>query len=412
MNDVYSAKITRCSCNIGTMCTQYGGTTEVAIFHTITICPISNSSSIHRRAVHGEVLCNSKSNIRILRTSWCSTTLKFESGTQDLSMEFGCSIVIYPISLRMRSALSSPAIRFPSPNCSRLASIRRRLQPLPPPRLPHLFLRRDSTAGTPSLCFPPLRRSSTAGAPIAAPSSSSPHLPPLRRAAGAPIAVPSSSSARLPPLHRASTTGNPIATPPLCVSRDPADWKPPVRISSCFQSMSSKWIILLGAPHHHVQNQIRDQPIRQKLADKLVPPGTSEWCNRTIHHLRELRWASTSVAASSTPVTTFARPRAPPPPPRPRAPPRLHGRHRRSSASTTSASTAVPSTQIRPPPHLRTRRRLRFIRDCCHLHEHRDRHLRNLRHLCLVYDRRHLRKSRRRSSQIRAPPSTSAPRRH
>jgi hypothetical protein len=116
------------------------------------------------------------------------------------------------ISLCMRSALSSPAIRFPSPNRSRLASILRRLQPLPPPRLPHLFLCRASTAGTPSPCFPPLRRSSTAGAPIAAPSSS-PHLPPLRRAAGAPIAVPSSSSARLPPLHRASTTGNPIATP-------------------------------------------------------------------------------------------------------------------------------------------------------------------------------------------------------
>lgn len=68
------------------MCTQYGGTTEVAIFHTITICPISNSSSIHRRAVHGEVLCNSKSNIRILRTSWCSTTLKLQSSSLELGI--------------------------------------------------------------------------------------------------------------------------------------------------------------------------------------------------------------------------------------------------------------------------------------------------------------------------------------
>lgn len=32
MNDVYSAKITRCSCNIGTMCTQYGGMNFLIIF--------------------------------------------------------------------------------------------------------------------------------------------------------------------------------------------------------------------------------------------------------------------------------------------------------------------------------------------------------------------------------------------
>ncbi|KAF2938027.1 hypothetical protein DAI22_03g090550 [Oryza sativa Japonica Group] len=199
-----------------------------------------------------------------------------------------------------------------------------------------------------------------------------------------------------------------------------------------------------------MDNIIRDQPIRQKLADKLVPPGTSERCHRATHHLRELRRASTSVAASSTPITTFARPRAPPPLPCPRAPPRLHGRRRRSSAST-----AATSTRPRAPPRLHGRRR--------RLHERRRSSatatsastaaapLRSNRCLTSAAGAASassvtaatststataisatsatsassttaaaarprppplVRKRRRRSSQIRAPPSTSAPRRH
>uniref|UniRef100_A0A0D9YBD5 Uncharacterized protein n=1 Tax=Oryza glumipatula TaxID=40148 RepID=A0A0D9YBD5_9ORYZ len=76
-------------------------------------------------------------------------------------------------------------------------------------------------------------------------------------------------------------------------------------------------------PGEEYSSKIRDQLIRKKLADELVPPGTSERRHRAIRHLCELRRASASVvaslstAASSTPAATSARPRAPPPPPPP-----------------------------------------------------------------------------------------------
>uniref|UniRef100_A0A0E0BLY4 Uncharacterized protein n=1 Tax=Oryza glumipatula TaxID=40148 RepID=A0A0E0BLY4_9ORYZ len=144
----------------------------------------------------------------------------------------------------MRCALSSPAIRFPSPNRSRLASSA---------DASHLFLRRASTASTPSPCLPPLRRSSTAGAPhrhavlfLAAPPSSSLRGRRPHRRAVLLFGAPASSSLRL---HHRQPHRRAVAEPnllkkfsrPLCVSRDPADWKPPVRISCCFQSMSSNY---------------------------------------------------------------------------------------------------------------------------------------------------------------------------
>uniref|UniRef100_A0A0D9Z4C6 Uncharacterized protein n=1 Tax=Oryza glumipatula TaxID=40148 RepID=A0A0D9Z4C6_9ORYZ len=51
-------------------------------------------------------------------------------------------------------------------------------------------------------------------------------------------------------------------------------------------------------PGEEYSSKIRDQLIRKKLADELVPPGTSERRHRAIRHLCELRRASASVVAS------------------------------------------------------------------------------------------------------------------